>query len=207
MIATRRQFVAGLLAGWVVPLKAVPIQLAQQVRRRRIDAPVVRGQFEQRKTVKGFKHPLVSKGDFLMARERGVVWHTQEPFESTLVVTRDRLLSRRPDGRTEQDIDARDEPGLRAVNEMLFALMGADLAQLGARFHIEGELLGTDAWRLALVPREAALSHWVSRIELEGDGHVRAVRLHEAQGDISVIRFSAQVPSGGLTREEAARFE
>ena len=204
----RRRVVVGLLAGCVVsPLTAAPPQLADQVRRRLSDAPVLRGQFEQRKTVRGFKHALVSRGDFLVAKERGVVWHTREPFESSLVVTRERLLSRRADGRPEQRIETRDEPVLRAVNEMLFALMSADLATLGSRFQIDGELVGAGGWRLALVPRDSALAHWVARIEIEGDSHVRGLRLQEAQGDTSVIRFNDQVQSMALTREEAARFE
>lgn len=204
----RRRVVLGLLAGCVVsPLMAASPQLADQVRRRLSDAPVLRGRFEQRKTVRGFKHALVSRGDFLVARERGVVWHTREPFESSLIVTRERLLSRRADGRPEQSMETRDEPALRAVNEMLFALMSADLATLGSRFHIEGELLGAGGWRLVLAPRDAALAHWVTRIEIEGDSDVRGLRLQEAQGDASVIRFTDQVQSMALTREEAARFE
>jgi hypothetical protein len=90
---------------------------------------------------------------------------------------------------------------------MLFALMSADLGTLASRFHIEGELVGAGGWRLGLVPRDAALAHWIKRIDLEGDNHVRSVRLQEAQGDTSVIRLSAQVPSTALTHEEAARFE
>lgn len=203
---TRRGLLAGWIAALAMPIMAAP-PLVEQVRGRLIDAPVVRGEFQQRKTVKGFRNPLVSRGDFLLARDRGVVWHTREPFESSLVITRDRLLSRRADGRPEQRIDARDEPGLRAVNEMLFALLTADLATLGSRFHIDGELRGAAAWRLSLAPRDAALSQWVTGIELEGDGHVRIVRLQEAQGDTSVIHFGGHVQAVGLTREEEARFE
>lgn len=204
----RRLLVAGL-ACCTLPLKAAepPPALIAQVRQRLVDAPVLRGLFEQRKTLKGFRNPLVSRGDFLVAKERGVVWHTREPFESSLVVTRDRLLSRQADGRVSTQMDAKAEPGLRAVNEMLFALMAADLQALSARFGIEGELQGKDGWRLTLLPRDAALAQWLARIELEGDRHVRSVRLSEAQGDSSVIRLSEQTTAAALTREEVARFD
>ena len=36
---------------------------------------------------------------------------------------------------------------------------------------------------------------------------MRSVKLHEAQGDVSVIRFSQQATRAALTREEEARFE
>jgi hypothetical protein len=186
--------------------QAMPALVAQ-VRQRLVEAPVLRGEFEQRKTVKGFKNPLLSRGDFIVARERGVLWHTREPFASTLLLTREKLLSRAADGSVAVKLDAREEPGLRAINELLFALMAADLPALVQRFRIEGELQGADGWRLQLTPRDAAVAQWVSRIELEGDHHVRSVRLSEVQGDASVIRFSALATAASLTREEAARFE
>lgn len=181
--------------------------LLAQVRQRLTDAAVLRGEFEQRKTLKGFKNPLLSRGDFLVARERGVIWRTREPFASALIVTRDRLLSRQADGSVGTQVDAHNEPGIRAINEMLFALMAADLGALSKRFRIEGELLGAAAWRLALVPRDAALAQWLTRIELEGDRFVRSVRLTEAQGDHSAITLSAQAVGSALASEEAARFD
>jgi len=45
-------------------------------------APVLKGEFEQTKTLKGFRNALVSKGEFLVARGQGVWWHTREPFET-----------------------------------------------------------------------------------------------------------------------------
>jgi hypothetical protein len=55
---------------------------------KRLDAsPVLQGEFEQSKSLKGFKNPLVSKGEFLLARSQGIVWETKQPFASTLVIT------------------------------------------------------------------------------------------------------------------------
>lgn len=184
-----------------------PPAIAAQVRQRLADAPVVRGEFEQRKTIPSFRNPLVSRGSFLVARDRGVIWQTREPFASSLVVTRDRLLSRQADGSVAGRVSARDEPGLRAINEMLFALMAADLQALAQRFQVEGELVGSDRWRLVLVPRDAVLSQWVKRIELDGDRFVRGVRLQEAQGDVSSIRFSQQAVAAALSPDEERRFD
>ncbi len=197
---------ASLAGGAASAAEATPAVLAQ-VRQRLADAPVVRGEFEQRKTLKGFKNPLVSRGAFLVARERGVWWQTREPFVSSLVVTRERLLSRQADGSVGTQVNASSEPGIRAINEMLFALMSADLAQLAQRFRIEGQLAGKDGWSLVLVPREGALAQWVSRIELDGDRLVRHVRFVETVGDSSDIRFSALAGAAALSREEAARFD
>jgi hypothetical protein len=184
--------------------------LLTRIRERLRAAPVLRGQFEQVKRIQGFKNPLVSRGDFLIARDHGIVWHTLTPFESTLVVTRDRLQSRQADGSVSSQLDAREEPGLRAVNALLFALMAADLETLSGRFHIQGTA-GDDAtaqdWRIRLSPRDAALAQWLSRVELQGDRYVRSATLVEARGDVSVIRFSAQATAERLSPAEALRFD
>lgn len=197
---------ASLAVAVLVPAAAAADDLAARLRQRLSDAPVQRGQFEQRKTVAGFKHPLVSRGDYLFARERGVVWCTREPFASTLVLTRDRLVSRGGDGRGAP-AETRQEPALRAVNRLMFALLSADLAALAERFRIEGEVPAQGTWRLVLTPRDAALGAWIQRVELSGDRQVQAVQWLEPSGDETRLRLFDQTSATQLDREEAARFD
>jgi hypothetical protein len=194
-----------LLLG-ALPLCARAADVASQVRQRLQDAELLRGEFEQAKTLKGFKKPLLSRGQFLVARGKGVQWLVREPFASTLVVTPERLLARQADGRISAQLNTRDEPGLRVVNSVMFALVRGDVAALGERFTVDGELLGKDGWRLRLVPRDAALLQVFSQVDIEGDQFVRSIRMAEAQGDSTQIRFSAMVVGTALTRDEAARF-
>lgn len=204
---SRRAVVLAGLAPWSLAAHADESDaLLARIRAHLADAPVLRGEFEQRKAVKGFKHPLVSHGDYLVAKARGVVWRTQAPFASTLVLTRERLLARQPDGSVANRLDTTQEPGLRAVNELLFALIAADLSALASRFRIDGEERGT-GWRAVLAPRDATLAQWIKSIELEGDRHVNGVRIAEAGGDSSQIRFTRQQAGQALTREEEAWFE
>jgi hypothetical protein len=171
--------------------------------RRMDNAVVIRGDFEQIKAIKGFKKPLLSRGRFLIARGQGIQWLTLEPFPSTLVVTRERLMTVTEGG--VQQMDARQEPGLRAVNELLMAVLGGDLRALGKRFQVDGALQGSQGWRMSLVPKDEALRRFIARIDMEGDRHVQQVRLTEGSGDESRIRF-AHHSSTSLTQAEAARF-
>jgi len=181
-----------------------PSEWLTEAMRRMDDAPVIRGEFEQTKTIKGFKKPLVSRGLFLMAKGQGVLWQTQTPFASQLIVTRDRMTTVTEGGM--QQMDARQEPGLRAINELLMSVLGGDLRALSARFEITGSLSGARAWVMTLVPKDAALARFISRIEMEGAQHVQQVRLTEGNGDSSLIRFAHQVGSDRLTPAEQARF-
>lgn len=180
--------------------------LVREIRQRLADHPVLRGAFEQRKSVKGFRNPLLSRGAFVVARQRGVLWRTHEPFASSLVVTRDRVVARQADGTLARRLQASEEPAVRAISETLFALMAADLAALAQRFRIDGHA-GAEGWRLVLLPRDAALARWLYRVELEGEQYLRSVRLQEASGDETQIRLSRHAGGAALAAEEEAQFE
>jgi Outer membrane lipoprotein carrier protein LolA len=181
------------------PLEKIQIQLENPA--------VLQGEFEQRKTLQGFKNPLLSKGHFWVAKARGVVWETQKPFASSLIVTRDRLLTRKADGTVSSQIKAQDEPGIRAINDILFALMAVDWPTLSQRFTITATWQSPSLWRMRLTPREASVAQWVSLIELQGANFVHSVRLTEPQGDASLITFSNQIPASELSPRDVVRFD
>jgi len=180
--------------------------LLAQVRQRVQDANVVRGEFDQQKAVKGFKQPLNSSGDFIVARGKGIVWHVRRPFESVLVVKPDSLQSRGSDGKLTLQMRAQDEPVLRTVNAMLFAVMSANLTELAQRFEVSGNVT-PKGWALHLVPRDATLAQWLTAVDLQGNQFVQEVRLQEARGDASVIRISAPLAESALRPQDAAQFE
>lgn len=181
-------------------------ELLAQVRQRVQDAPAVRGTFEQLKTVKGFKQPLRSSGDFVVARGKGIVWHVLRPYESLLVVKPDSLQSRGSDGKVTLQMRAQDEPVLRTVNAMLFAVMSADLAELTQHFEVTGQV-AAKGWSLHLVPRDPTLAQWLTAVDLQGNQFVQEVKLQEARGDSSVIRITAPVAENALRPQDAAQFD
>lgn len=190
------------------PQARIAAPAADGVRSRLAAPAVLRGRFEQSKRLKGFRHPLVSRGDFLLLRERGVAWDTREPFASSTVLTRQRLLTRLPDGSTRVLVDAGTSPGMAAVNSLLMALVAGDLDALATQFHAEETLLADGAWRLRLSPREPGLKRVFTHVELRGDRHVREVDIAEVSGDRTLIRFLdlADTPASA-TPAEAARFD
>ena len=165
------------------------------VRERLKIAPVLKGDFEQTKTLKGFRNPLVSKGDFLVARGQGVRWHTRQPYETTLVVTPTRLYTRAADGSTTNVVDEDAAPGLRQVNELVFAVLAADLDLLADKFDVVAQPVGAAGWTLVLTPRDANIARFMVRATLSGERDVQTVRIEEARGDTTLIRFSHQMPT------------
>jgi len=181
--------------------------LAQSVRQQLVQPPVLRGEFEQSKQVQGFARPLVSRGSFIVARERGVLWITRTPFPSQLRLTRDEILATQANGAVAFRLDASKEPAVRVINGLMFSLLNGDLGGLEQHFKIEGSA-DAKAWALVLTPKAGAIARLMNRIELAGDRHVRSIRIDEANGDKTTIRFSAQASEPAtLSAEEARRFD
>ena len=200
-------FVGSVFAAASVSAPAPAADFVKLVHERLKVAPVLRGEFEQTKTLKGFRNPLVSKGEFLVVRGQGVWWHTLQPFESTLVVTPTKLFTRNADGSASNLMDAQAEPGLQQVNALIFSLLAADVDVLADRFTVVSQPVGAAGWTLVLTPRDANIAKFLVRATLAGERDVQSVRIDEARGDVTQIRFSRQVPSAALAPEEAARFK
>lgn len=182
-----------------------PSSLIAQVQARLDQPELLRGHFVQQKSVKGFKKPLISGGNFTIWRGHGLIWHTQTPFDSTLELRRDRLSVNRADGRSGYQLDSEHEPGLRAVNELIFALFSGDVAMLQKHFILQGNLSGNQDWALALMPQNSGLMQVFRRIELSGDRYVRQVRLEESSGDSTLIRFDQIATASAASPEEVRR--
>lgn len=166
-------------------LAAGQAELATQVKAKLSDAAVQRGTFEQRKQVKGFKRPLKSSGSYVVTKGEGVQWNTLQPFPSELSVKADEISSKQ--GGTEVfRLDAKSEPTVRMITQLLFSLLAGDLAALESQFFATGEV-GADRWTIALQPKSDGLKKVFVSIALEGDRSVRSVVLEEQNGDSTTI--------------------
>ena len=174
---------------------------------RLAEAPVIHGRFEQQRQLAGFTHPLVSRGDFVLAREHGLAWTTREPIVSSLLVTPSQLVVRGADGQVQQRLAADEQPAMRVVGESMIAVLRGDLAALSARFAIDARLAGKDGWALTLTPTDSGIRRAFARIELAGDRFVRSIRLQEAGGDATRIRLIEPKATPRLADAEAQRFE
>lgn len=192
------------LALGVLALACQGADLAADIAARLVNAPLLRGQFEQKKNLAGFKQALVSSGDFLLWRDHGLCWHTRTPFDSSLTLTRRGITQTQ--GTTTLKMDAKKEPGLLLANDILFALLSGDVSLLAQRFQMSGKLVGAEGWQLRLVPTDAALTKVFKNIELSGARFVQDIRLEDMNGDLTAIRFSQTKLGPAATPEEVKSF-
>ncbi len=196
-----------MLCLWTTPAAADPAAAAPGVRARIAQPAVLRGRFEQEKQLQGFNNPLRSRGRLLLLRDRGVAWDTTEPFAASTVLNRERLVSTLPDGSQRVLLDAAATPAMATVNSLLLALVAGDLDALAPQFDLAETMKDAGAWTLRLTPREPALRRVFAGIELEGDRYVRVVRIAEAGGDRSEIRFIDLAETPAASVDEARRFD
>lgn len=179
--------------------------LVDRVNRQLQHPAVLRGQFEQQRQLAGFSKPMISRGRFTVARERGALWLTDSPFSSQLILTRDTLIQK-SGASVSQKLDAKQEPALRAINGVLFALLAGDLSALEQRFAIQGET-SARGWSLRLTPRDAAWKQVMTRIELRGGAHIDTLDMLDINKDSTLIRFLNTTADTSLRPDEVARFE
>lgn len=163
------------------------------------------GRFDQTKQLAGMKKPLASNGRFCVVAGKGVLWRTLQPFPNTLRLTRDEIVNYQGD-RVAMRLDAKTEPTVRMINNVLFSLLSGDLGQLESLFEVDGTV-DAGSWSVALKARQAALEKAIGTIKLDGGAYVKNIVMSEAGGDRTSIVFSAiQTGEAAMTREEAALF-
>ena len=167
--------------------------------------PVMCGRFDQSKQLAGMKKPLASNGRFCVVAGKGVLWRTLQPFPSTLRLTRDEIVNYQGD-RVAMRLDAKTEPTVRMINNVLFSLLSGDLGQLESLFEVDGTV-DANSWNVALKARQAALEKAIGTIKLDGGAYVKNIVMSESGGDKTSIVFSAiQTGETAMTKEEAALF-
>jgi hypothetical protein len=181
---------------------AVPVAKIQAMLAK---PPVMCGRFDQSKTLAGMKKPLAASGRFCVVQDKGVLWRTLQPFPNTLRLTKGEIIHYQGD-RVAMRLDAKTEPTVRMINQVLFSLLAGDLAQLEQLFKVDGSV-GADSWNVTLEAREPALAKAIGTIRLDGGAYVNNIVISEASGDRTSIVFS-KIESGAkaLNPDEAALF-
>lgn len=167
--------------------------ITAEVKARLAQPDVITGTFEQSKVVKGFKKPFKSTGTYEVKKGEGVKWNTTAPFASELTVSADSIRSTQ--GGAEQfKLDAKTEPTVRVITQLLFSLLAGDVGALSTHFDTTGRVDGRE-WSIELTPKPGPLAKVFQRISLKGDSAVRSVHMQELSGDATLISLTPS-PAG-----------
>lgn len=166
---------------------------------------VVEGTFTQTKHLQRLSKDFVSRGRFIFAVDKGILWEVLSPFPSTLVMTRDRLVQRTPQGGTSI-LDGSANPVFRRFADTLHAVFSGNLQAIEEEFDLFFAGGRDLPWRLGLVPRDSTVRALMTSIEITGDVYVREVLLKEAGADTVKYSFSDLRSPEALSADEEKRF-
>jgi hypothetical protein len=184
-------------------LGAAPV--AKKIQAMLAKPKVLCGRFDQSKQLVGLKKPLSSNGRFCVVADKGVLWRTLQPFPNSLKLTRDEIIQLRGE-QVALRLDAKQEPTVRIINSVLFALLAGDLEQLEKLFDVDGTAQD-HGWSVTLKARDPGLAKAIGSIALDGGVYVKNIVISEVSGDRTQIVFSAiQTGAGAMTADEAALF-
>ena len=150
----------------------------------------VEGAFIQRKKLTGFDGELVSSGHFQFNAEKGVLWKVESPISSELRLTRESLTSHNGDQLT-MDLRADQQPVVKILAELFYALLGAQWQLLEGYFIIDTKIMD-DSWQMDLTPRNNIVAKIAEHIELQGGSQLQQITLSEQSGDQTRIKFLMQ---------------
>jgi outer membrane lipoprotein-sorting protein len=162
--------------------------------------PQVRAEFTQSRENPALAEPQLSHGDLLFVIGHGMVWHTRDPFEDTLVFTSGDTSRLNAQGKLERVRDG--NRGVSQVSGMLQSLLAGKSNDAMRQFTISAE--GTPAhWTLHFVPRQARVAKVLAGITLKGDDFLQSIEVNLASGERTLITFANTRDAGSLTLVEA----
>ena len=193
---------------WGAMLAATPLWAGaplEKIQSMLVKPRVLCGRFDQSKQLTGLKRPLVSNGRFCVVVDKGVLWRTLQPIASTVRLTRDEIVYLRED-RVVRRLDAKQEPAVRMIGDLLSALLAGDLGPIEELFEVDG-VIHDRSWKVTLKAREPNLAKAIFEVVLEGGSYVNDITINGAGGERTRIVFSEiQTDDAAMRADEAALF-
>jgi len=146
---------------------------------------VVRGNFEQEKTLSRLNRSLISSGNFIIAAGLGMVWDTVKPFPSTLTLGKDYLIQSRPGGQ-KTVLSAQGNETFLSMAEVISAVFSGNSQGLLDNFKVYYSGSGghaDTAWELGLSPLNSAIGSFAEKIIMKGDTAIRSILIYDQNGD------------------------
>jgi hypothetical protein len=119
--------------------------------------PIASGSFAQRKYFKVLKHPIKSQGELYFDVSIGLLWQTEQPIYSALLLKKSGLF-------TENGIgDSQELKGASVISQVLLNIMSGDSEQLAKNFTINASTIDHC---LSLTPKLTQLAKIIDNVQL-----------------------------------------
>ncbi len=165
---------------------------------------VLQGHFVQEQHRYGYTTVLRSEGSFVLVTDRGLLWRTARPVDTTVVITTVALLQLAAGKEVGRILISR-APAIAHFYEMLESALEGDFTALKQEFSVVDKTEG-QKWELILSPlkNDELAAAQIQQITITGSAFVDTVVIQRGNGDTQRLIFSQQaLSSGPLSSEDA----
>lgn len=166
---------------------------------------ILRGRFTQHRELQGLKAPLRSEGRFILVQGKGLLWHSEKPFEVITIISATGL-TQVVGGAEIMRLSASRVPILAHLSEVLSAALSGNLTALQRDFMLSTESSG-ETWKFVLMPHSSSNSalNPIRSMHLSGRQFLEEVVVEKAQGDRDRLNFLDQTKTTVPLSDEEER--
>ena len=170
---------------------------------------ITKGNFIQEKTITKTGNVLKSSGNFIFS-ESGILWATEKPFPSTMILGKDFMIQVSADG-TKKIMNAGGNEVFKNISSTLLAVFSNNVPALNDKFNIEFNTQ-KENWTVILKPKDSTVAAFMNSIVLNGNSssaktEIISVELTEAKGNKVLYKFINQTHPEELTEDEKTFFD
>ncbi|MCR5290029.1 MAG: outer membrane lipoprotein carrier protein LolA [Treponema sp.] len=169
------------------------------------------GSFIQKKTMPKIQRTLISRGIFVVSKKDGIVWDTEKPFSSVVVVSPRGLLQKNSIGTVS--MGGQNNVSFAHIYTTIASVFNGDTDTLQQAFFVEFESQTNDKsaqWKVVLTPKESSIKSFIDHLEVVGSftdsATIDTVSLYEVSGGIITYEFINQIHPEQLTDEQKNYF-
>ncbi len=164
--------------------------------------PVTKGELKQEQYIKMANRSLISKGTFVMAADKGVIFEIIEPFPSSMVVTEEKMVQTLP-GDVVAVMDGKENAAFKNIAKIIHSVFANDVQVLRDNFQVSVTNGPKDV--VNLVPKDPLLSMLFLKITLTVGDSIDSVSVIETGGNWVNYSFFNKIFPEKLTEDEQQR--
>lgn len=170
--------------------------------------PNMKGDFSQVKTIKKVNRSLKSSGKFIFSLD-GIMWKTEKPFPSSIVVGMTSIVQTMPDG-SKNVIDASSNQIFGSIATTLSSIFSGNIVGLQSNFDVSFSMNG-NAWTAELLPKDDAVLMILKKLTVSGTytptfAEMDKIIMEESSGDTIAYTFTNKNYPKELTADEKSIF-
>lgn len=150
------------------------------------------GKFVQERHLNGFTAPMVSEGRFVVVPSKGLIWYTEKPFETTMIIS-PQGIRQTVAGEETLRVSSSRFPALKTIQDVLEATLTGNWSVLEKRFGVKPHYVD-QLWTLEITPNRSGDKLPLKAIQIIGQDFVNQARIERRGKDIDIIVFSNQKP-------------